>query len=127
VALLEAADYGSGASGNSLRILHAGLRYLQSADLIRFAESVAERRWYAHTFPELVAPLPCLMPLYASGMKRLSVMRLALAAMTGSRGAAMMHLRRLCAAGEPDIRSPGDQAATSDGARRRPRRGGALV
>jgi len=58
VALLEAADYGSGASGNSLRILHGGLRYLQSADLIRFAESVAERRWYAHTFPELVAPLP---------------------------------------------------------------------
>jgi glycerol-3-phosphate dehydrogenase len=79
VVLLEAADFGSGASGNSLRILHGGLRYLQSADLIRFRESVAERRWFARTFPDLVEPLPCLMPLYADGLKRRSVMRIALA------------------------------------------------
>jgi glycerol-3-phosphate dehydrogenase len=78
VLLLEAADFGSGASGNSLRILHGGLRYLQSADLLRFYESVAERRWYARTFPQLVDPLPCLMPLYGEGLKRRSVMRAAL-------------------------------------------------
>jgi glycerol-3-phosphate dehydrogenase len=78
VLLLEAADFGSGASGNSLRILHGGLRYLQSADLVRFEESVVERRWYARTFPELVEPLPCLMPLYGQGLKRRSVMCAAL-------------------------------------------------
>jgi glycerol-3-phosphate dehydrogenase len=78
VLLVEAADFGIGASGNSLRILHGGLRYLQSADLVRFRESVAERRWYAHTFPELVDPLSCLMPLYGEGLKRRSVMRVAL-------------------------------------------------
>jgi len=80
VLLLEAGDFGSGASGNSLRILHGGLRYLQSADLPRFYESVAERRWHAQSFPELVEPLACLMPLYAQGLKRRSVMRVALAA-----------------------------------------------
>jgi glycerol-3-phosphate dehydrogenase len=79
VLLVEAADFGSGASGNSLRILHGGLRYLQSADLVRFRESVAERRWYAYTFPQLVDPLSCLLPLYGTGLKRRSVLRVALA------------------------------------------------
>jgi glycerol-3-phosphate dehydrogenase len=79
VLLLEAADFGSCASGNSLRIVHGGLRYLQTADLIRFEESVVERRWYARTLPELVEPLSCLMPLYGRGLKRRSVMRAALA------------------------------------------------
>ena len=78
VLLLEGADFGGGASGNSLRILHGGLRYLQSLDLVRFRESVVERRWYARHFPALVAPLACLMPLYGQGLKRRSVMRVAL-------------------------------------------------
>ena len=78
VLLLEAEDFGSGASGNSLRIVHGGLRYLQTADLPRFRESVAERRWHAREFPDLVEPLPCLMPLYRQGLKRRSVMRVAL-------------------------------------------------
>jgi glycerol-3-phosphate dehydrogenase len=78
VLLLEAADFGVGASGNSLRILHGGLRYLQRADLVRFRESVAERRWYARTFPGLVSPLSCLMPLYGQGLKRAAVLRIAL-------------------------------------------------
>jgi glycerol-3-phosphate dehydrogenase len=78
VLLLEAADFGSGASGNSLRILHGGLRYLQRADLMRFRESVAERRWYAYTFPQLIDPLSCLLPLYGEGLKRRSLMRVAL-------------------------------------------------
>jgi glycerol-3-phosphate dehydrogenase len=79
VLLLDGADFGAGASSNSLRILHGGLRYLQTLDLVRFRESVAERRWFARTFPALVAPLSCFMPLYAQGMKRRSVMRVALA------------------------------------------------
>lgn len=78
VLLLESADFGGGASGNSLRILHGGLRYLQSLDLVRFRESVAARHWYARHFPALVAPLSCLMPLYRQGLKRRAVMRIAL-------------------------------------------------
>ena len=60
--LLERADFGGGTSWSSLRIVHGGLRYLQSLDLRRFRESAAEQRWFLRHFPDLVRPLPCLMP-----------------------------------------------------------------
>ena len=78
-ALVERADFGGGTSWNSLRILHGGLRYLQSADLRRFLQSVRERRRYARSFPELIEPLRCVMPLYRTCLKRRSVLRAALA------------------------------------------------
>lgn len=62
--LVEREDFGGATSWNSLRIIHGGLRYLQSLDLSRYRESVAERRWFLQHFPDLVEPLPCLMPLY---------------------------------------------------------------
>lgn len=77
-ALIEKNDFGGGSTGNSLRILHGGLRYLQTLDLGRFRESVQARRWYARHFPQLIQPLPCLMPLYGEGAKRPSVLRVAL-------------------------------------------------
>ncbi|HET9229063.1 MAG TPA: FAD-dependent oxidoreductase, partial [Thermoanaerobaculia bacterium] len=64
VLLLERDDFGGATSWNSLRIVHGGLRYLQSLDFARYRESAAERRWFLETFPDLVEPLPCLMPLY---------------------------------------------------------------
>lgn len=76
--LCEARDFGGGTSWNSLRIVHGGLRYLQTLDLRRFFQSVAARRRLIRQFPMLVHPLECLMPLYDQGMKRTSVMRLAL-------------------------------------------------
>jgi glycerol-3-phosphate dehydrogenase len=79
VALVERGDFGAGSTGNSLRILHGGLRCLQSADFPRFRESVRGRKWYARHFPRFVRPLPCLMPLYGQGVKRAAVMRIAVA------------------------------------------------
>lgn len=64
VVLLERGDFGGATSANSLRILHGGLRYLQSLDLPRFRASVAERGWFLRRFPDLVEPLPCLLPLH---------------------------------------------------------------
>lgn len=78
--LCEAADFGGGTSWNSLRIVHGGLRYLQTMDLSRFLQSVAARRRVARQFPALVRPLECLMPLYGQGMKRVPLMRMALLA-----------------------------------------------
>lgn len=78
VTLFEADDYGSGASWNSLRIVHGGLRYLQTLDLRRFFQSVHERRELARSYPSLVRPLRCLMPLHGRGMKRVAVLRPAL-------------------------------------------------
>ena len=76
--LLEKRDFGGATSFNSLRIVHGGLRYLQTMDLPRFRESVRERRWFLSTFPDLVYPLSCLMPLYGSGLKRPHIFRMAL-------------------------------------------------
>lgn len=78
--LLERDDFGEHTTANWLRILHGGLRYLQSLDLRRHVESVRERRWFMRHFPDLVEPLPCLMPLYQRGMRRTQVLRGALAA-----------------------------------------------
>ncbi|NWF88159.1 MAG: FAD-dependent oxidoreductase [Ignavibacteriaceae bacterium] len=76
--LLEKEDFGAATSFNNLRTVHGGLRYLQSLDLKRIFESVAERRWFFRNFPDLVKPLPCLMPLYGNGVYRPSIFRLAL-------------------------------------------------
>jgi glycerol-3-phosphate dehydrogenase len=84
VLLVERGDFGAATSANSLRIVHGGLRYLQSGDLARHRTSVAERRWLLAHFPELVRPLPCLMPLYSpprgGALRRPAALRLALAA-----------------------------------------------
>ncbi|MCB9207942.1 MAG: FAD-dependent oxidoreductase [Ignavibacteriales bacterium] len=76
--LLEKNDFGSATSFNSLRIVHGGLRYLQSLDLHRFKESVGERKWFLKNFPTLTKPISCLMPLYNKGLQRNSIMWAAL-------------------------------------------------
>ena len=80
--LIERGEFGGETTANSLRIVHGGLRYLRSLDLPRFRESVAERRWFLRGFPDLVKPLPCLMPLYdppqGGRLRRPAVLRLAL-------------------------------------------------
>lgn len=74
VLVLERHDFGGATSWNSLRVLHGGLRYLQSLDLSRFRESIEARSWFIGEFPDLVEPLPCLMPLYGRGLRRREVM-----------------------------------------------------
>ncbi len=76
--LIEKNDFGSGVSFNSLRIIHGGLRYLQSLDLRQSDTMIAERAWFLKNFPELIAHLPCLMPLYNRGLRRRSTMSFAL-------------------------------------------------
>lgn len=78
VLLLEKQDFGGATSYNSLRIIHGGLRYLQTMDIVRFHESVTERRWFLKTFPEFVKPMSCLMPLYNKGVKRPAILKAAL-------------------------------------------------
>jgi glycerol-3-phosphate dehydrogenase len=77
-AVVERNSWGSGTTAGWLRILHGGLRYLQSADLPRFYESVRERRWFLQHFPDVTAPLPCIMPLYRRNSYPRTLMRTAL-------------------------------------------------
>lgn len=80
VALVEADDFGAATSWASHRILHGGLRYLQSLDLARARQSIAERRWFLRTFPDLCEPLRCALPLYGDGLRKPLPFRAALAA-----------------------------------------------
>ncbi len=65
VALVERDDFGGATSGNSLGIVHGGLRDLQHADLRRMRHSIRERRTLLRIAPHLVEPLPVLIPTYA--------------------------------------------------------------
>ncbi len=67
VALIEACDFGSGASWNSLKTIHGGLRHLQRADLGSLLDSARERSALLRIAPRLVRPLPCLVPTYGHG------------------------------------------------------------
>ncbi len=57
--LLEEADFGSGASSQSMRILHGGLRYLQSGSFRRSASTAAERSRLLTIADSYTAPLVC--------------------------------------------------------------------
>ena len=91
--LCEARDFGSGTSWNSLRILHGGLRYLQTGNLPRFRQSVRARAQWGLTFPQLVEPLRCFLPLDGQGLRRPIVLKAALAANDALTGLVTMDLQ----------------------------------
>lgn len=72
--LLEKNDFSSATSLNHLRTVHGGFRYLQTLDLLRFKESVGERKWFLKHFPQYVNPMPCMMPLYGKGIYRAPIL-----------------------------------------------------
>ena len=78
VALIEKGDFGAATSANSLKILHGGLRYLQHFDFRRMRESIASRHYFASFAPDLVRPLPCVIPTTAWGLKNPVPMKVAL-------------------------------------------------
>jgi len=75
VALIEADDFGSGASFNHLRTIHGGLRYLQSLDLMRARESVRERSTLGRIAPHAVQPLVFALPITRSITRGKAAMR----------------------------------------------------
>jgi glycerol-3-phosphate dehydrogenase len=64
VALLERADYASGTSSRSSKLVHGGLRYLQNFDLGLVREALLERQLMVTLAPHLVHPLPLVVPAF---------------------------------------------------------------
>ena len=64
VALVEKADYASGTSSRSSKLVHGGLRYLQNFDLGLVREALLERQINAALAPHLVRPLPMIVPAF---------------------------------------------------------------
>jgi glycerol-3-phosphate dehydrogenase len=64
VALVERADYASGTSSRSSKLVHGGLRYLQHFDLGLVREALLERQLMVALAPHLVHPLPLVVPAF---------------------------------------------------------------
>jgi glycerol-3-phosphate dehydrogenase len=64
VALVERADYASGTSSRSSKLVHGGLRYLQHFDLGLVREALLERQLMVALAPHLVRPLPLVVPVF---------------------------------------------------------------
>lgn len=107
VALVERDDFASGASWNSLKTLHGGLRSLQHLDLASMRAYSGDRSAWARIAPHLVDPLPVVMPTYGHGMRSRAVLRVALAV---SDLVAFDRNRRL----SPALRFPAGRALSRD-------------
>jgi glycerol-3-phosphate dehydrogenase len=110
--LVEQNDLGSGTSSRSSRLIHGGLRYLETGDLRLVLEANRERRILLRIAPHLVWPLPFIFPIHRGD--RLSPWRLAagmllydaLALFRNVRGHRMLGKRALLEA-EPMLRERG--------------------
>lgn len=64
VALVERADFASGTSSRSSKLVHGGLRYLQNFDLGLVREALLERSLMVRLAPHLVHPLPLVVAAF---------------------------------------------------------------
>ncbi len=64
VALVEKADFASGTSSRSSKLVHGGLRYLQNFDLGLVREALLERQLMVRLAPHLVRPLKLVVPAF---------------------------------------------------------------
>ncbi len=67
--LVEKNDFGHATSGNSSKLIHGGIRYLEQAEFRLVNESLKERKILLDTAPHLVRPARINIPVY-KGDKR---------------------------------------------------------
>lgn len=60
--LLEKNDLGSAASAWNSRLIHGGLKYLETFEIGLVRESLRDREWLLRTAPHLVQPIPMTVP-----------------------------------------------------------------
>jgi glycerol-3-phosphate dehydrogenase len=63
-ALVDKADFASGTSSKSSKLVHGGIRYLQQKEIALVYENLAERQILRKTAPHLVRVLPFLLPVF---------------------------------------------------------------
>jgi hypothetical protein len=60
----------AGASGNSHRTIHCGLREFSRGKFLSVLDQIRSAQFWLNSFPDLVRPLPCLMPINGLAVKR---------------------------------------------------------
>jgi glycerol-3-phosphate dehydrogenase len=69
VALVEKDDFGGATSAATSKLIHGGLRYLANYEFGLVRESLRERKILENIAPNLVHPIPFLVPLYDHGLR----------------------------------------------------------
>ena len=72
-ALVERGDFAQGTSSWSTKLIHGGLRYLPMLDLAQVREGLEEQNLLLRNAPQLVRPLPFVLPLYRGARRPLGL------------------------------------------------------
>lgn len=70
VLLVEKSEIGSGTSSKSSKLIHGGLRYLESMQFGLVKSCLAEREYLLQNAPDLVEMVPFYIPVYRSTQRR---------------------------------------------------------
>ncbi|OBQ92528.1 glycerol-3-phosphate dehydrogenase/oxidase [Mesorhizobium sp. WSM3864] len=65
VAIVDKADFGSGTSAAPSRLIHGGIKYLETGELGLVAQSTLERNLLLRNAPHAVRPLPTVIPVFS--------------------------------------------------------------
>ncbi|WP_250459664.1 glycerol-3-phosphate dehydrogenase/oxidase [Microbulbifer litoralis] len=93
VAILEQLDIAAGTSSRSSKLIHGGLRYLESGQLGLVRECLRERRWLLANKPRLVRLVPFYIPVYRYSQRPAWLVRLGLTLYALLAGVADRHSR----------------------------------
>lgn len=74
VAVVEKFDLAYGTSSRSSKLIHGGLRYLETYEISLVFESVSERRIVMDQAPHLVNPLGFVFPVYTGAKHNLAIL-----------------------------------------------------
>lgn len=94
VLLIDQADFASGATSASSRMIHGGLRYLENGEFRLVRESLHERDRLLRLAPHAVQPLPTTIPIFSrwSGFSNALKRFLGLSTPPSARGAALIKI-----------------------------------
>ena len=65
----KSGQVGSATSANSSKLIHGGLRYLESGQFNLVRECLRERKRLLHAAPDLVSPTTVLYPIYTASQR----------------------------------------------------------
>ncbi len=68
--LIDKGEIGAQTSANSSKLIHGGLRYLESGQIKLVRQSLLERRHLLKLAPTLVKPVPFYIPVYRGGERK---------------------------------------------------------
>jgi glycerol-3-phosphate dehydrogenase len=92
--IVDKADFGSGTSAAPSRLIHGGIKYLETGELRLVAESTLERNLLLRNAPHCVEPLPTFIPTFSLAKGAWAALRTLFGSTTAprSRGALLIKI-----------------------------------